>query len=85
MVEGEGGREPQAGGRGETPAQDDGGGGAETDDLELAVARSPRLSGRSAADRQRDLLDLGLAETAQLASDRPDAIRPDGPFKDLGF
>ncbi|MEE1824729.1 AMP-binding protein, partial [Streptomyces sp. BE20] len=59
--------------------------GPRTPDSATAAALRRRLSGRSAADRQRDLLDLVLAETAQLASDRPDAIRPDGPFKDLGF
>ncbi|MFB6891358.1 SDR family NAD(P)-dependent oxidoreductase, partial [Kitasatospora sp. NPDC056327] len=59
--------------------------GPSAPDTATAAALRRRLSGRSAADRQRDLLDLVLAETGGLAGDGPDPIRPDGPFKDLGF
>ncbi|MER6364336.1 SDR family NAD(P)-dependent oxidoreductase, partial [Kitasatospora sp. NPDC001527] len=59
--------------------------GPRTPDSATAAALRRRLAGRPAADRQRELLDLVLTETARLAADRPEAIRPDGPFKDLGF
>ncbi|MEV7783520.1 AMP-binding protein, partial [Kitasatospora sp. NPDC088351] len=59
--------------------------GPSAPDTATAAALRRRLAGRPAADRQRELLDLVLAETAGLAGDGPDPIRPDGPFKDLGF
>ncbi|MFE4394591.1 MULTISPECIES: type I polyketide synthase [Streptomycetaceae] len=59
--------------------------GPSAPDTATAAALRRRLAGRPAADRQRKLLDLVLAETAGLAGDGPDPIRPDGPFKDLGF
>ncbi|MER6694774.1 beta-ketoacyl synthase N-terminal-like domain-containing protein, partial [Streptomyces minutiscleroticus] len=63
----------------DTPA----GPGAPDDTTNAALRRE--LADASDADRRRALLDLVLRETAHLASVTPDEIRPDRPFKALGF
>ncbi|MFD8108066.1 beta-ketoacyl synthase N-terminal-like domain-containing protein, partial [Streptomyces microflavus] len=54
------------------------------DSTVLTVLRR-ELADSTGADRLRTLLDLVLAGVSDLASIAADEIRPDRPFKDLGF